>query len=314
MAEILTITLNPAIDVSTAVDHVVSGPKLRCGPPRADPGGGGINVSRTIRRLGGESLAFVAIGGANGQHLKRLLAQEGVRLAAFEIEGETRQSLAVTDLKTGQQYRFVLPGPDWRNDDVDRALTAVAKASVQDGYTVISGSSPPGVPVDFIARLSANLAETGSHLIADTSGAPLRHLVSHPADLAVLRMDFAEAKDLAGSELPDRAATARFAAGLVEKRVAETIVIARGADGSTLVRNDMALHCSREVKDVVSAVGAGDSFVGAFTLSLASGSDWAGALQRGTAAASAVMLSEATELCTRENAEFMLSACELTEL
>ena len=314
MAEILTITLNPALDLSTAADRVMPGPKLRCDAPRADPGGGGINVSRAIRHLGGDSLAFVALGGANGHHLKRLLAQEGIRVSAFEIEGDTRQSLAVTDREAGHQYRFVMPGPTWQDDDVERAIAAIRDQASLDCIAVISGSSPPGVPVDFIASLAAHLAGSEARLIADTSGAPLRHLVAQPSRLAVLRMDFAEAQDLAGAALPDRAATAAFAAKLVGIGVAETVVVARGADGSTLVRSDLALHCFRAVENVVSAVGAGDSFVGAFTLALASGNDWAGALRHGTAAASAAMLTEATELCTREDAEALLSDCDLTEV
>ena len=111
MTDILTITLNPTVDLSTAADHVHPGPKLRCDAPRADPGGGGINVSRAIRHLGGDSRAFLAVGGATGEWLKVLLDAEGTRFEGFQIDGETRQSLAVTDRSTGLQYRFVMPGP-----------------------------------------------------------------------------------------------------------------------------------------------------------------------------------------------------------
>ena len=98
------------------------------------------------------------------------------------------------------------------------------------------------------------------------------------------------------------------------RNVAQVVIVARGADGSTLVSSDEALHCSRPVETVVSAVGAGDSFVGALTLTLANGSDLADALRHGTAAASAAMLTEATELCTRADAELMLKECEVTAL
>ncbi|MCE8472751.1 PfkB family carbohydrate kinase, partial [Rhodovulum sulfidophilum] len=73
MHDILTVTLNPTVDLSTSVAHVVPGDKLRCAPPVTDPGGGGINVSRAIRLLGGESLALVALGGHNGDKLRALL-------------------------------------------------------------------------------------------------------------------------------------------------------------------------------------------------------------------------------------------------
>ncbi len=314
MTDILTITLNPTVDLSTAADKVRPGPKLRCDMPSFDPGGGGINVSRAIRHLGGDSLAFVALGGVTGQRLAALLAAEDIQVAAFPVEGETRQSLAVTDRSTGEQYRFVMPGPGWTQAIVDDALAAIGTSIGSGNLVVISGSNPPGVPDDFIARLSARLAGTGARVIADTSGAPLRHLVDHPCGVAVLRMDSGEAEDLAGHELRTRGDSAGFAGALVKRGVAQTVIIARGADGSTLVTKGRALHCARAITDIVSAVGAGDSFVGAFTLALARGADWADALRHGTAAASAAVLTEATQLCTRADAERLLPGCELTEL
>ena len=157
MTEIITITLNPTVDVSTAVDHVQPGPKLRCDAPGFDPGGGGINVSRAIRHLGGDSLAFVALGGVTGQRLQTLLNAEQVRFASFMAPGETRQSLAVTDRSTRSQFRFVMPGPEWTPNLVSDVLYAIENNVAANGIVVISGSTPPGVPVDFIARLSKRL-------------------------------------------------------------------------------------------------------------------------------------------------------------
>jgi 6-phosphofructokinase 2 len=314
MTDIFTITLNPALDISTAVDQVRPGPKLRCDAPQADPGGGGINVSRAIRRLGGDSLAFVALGGATGQRLASLLTAEGLRFELFPVEDETRQSVAVTDRATGGQYRFVMPGPNWSPAMVDNALAAIGIGVGRDSLVVISGSNPPGVPEDFTARLTLRLAGTGARVIADTSGPALRHLVNNPCKINVLRMDAAEAEDLAGRSMPTREDSALFAGTLVRKGVAETVIIARGADGSTLVSKGKAIHCARPITEIVSAVGAGDSFVGAFALALARGMDLAESLRHGTAAASAAVLTEATQLCTPEDAERLLPGCELTEI
>ena len=125
MREILTITLNPALDVSASVPHVTAGAKLRCGPERYDPGGGGLNVARAIRFLGGDVRAFAALGGARGEHLKRLLEAEGIPLIPYPAPGETRESLAITDEAMGYQYRFSLPGPDWSESQLDGALAAL---------------------------------------------------------------------------------------------------------------------------------------------------------------------------------------------
>ncbi len=108
---IVTIALNPALDKSASVEHVRPNAKLRCKPPRFDPGGGGINVARAIRRLGGEALALYTMGGPQGQMLMNLLDEEGGDHHPARIGGNTRESLTVIEEATGQQYRFGFPGP-----------------------------------------------------------------------------------------------------------------------------------------------------------------------------------------------------------
>ncbi len=315
MQDILTITLNPAVDMATAVDHVEAGPKLRCDRPAIDPGGGGINVSRAIRTLGGQTRALVAVGGPTGKKLRHLLLAEGIAYLPFRAPGETRQSLAVTDRESGGQYRFVMPGPDWAAADVDRLLAMLPGIVPEGGFVVPSGSLPPGVPADIIARLCTVLAGRGVRVIADLSGAGLAALAKTPSPgLDTLRMDRHEAETLHGAPLPDRADTARFARSLVARGVARTVMIARGADGSVLASGDTALHAAAAPVPVQSKVGAGDSFVGAYTLSLARGEDPGTALQHGAAAASAAVMTGATDLCTREDTERLLTACRLTVL
>ena len=315
MQDILTITLNPAVDMSTAVSHVEAGPKLRCDRPEIDPGGGGINVSRAIRALGGQTRALVAVGGPTGKKLRHLLLEEGIAYLPFRAPGETRQSLAVTDRTSGEQYRFVMPGPNWAAADVERLFAMLPGIVPEGGFVVPSGSLPPGVPPDFIARLCETLAGRGVHVIADLSGDGLAALVTAPPGcLDTLRMDQHEAETLHGAPLPDRTDTARFARTLLAKGVARTVIIARGAEGTVFASGNTALHAAAADVPVQSKVGAGDSFVGAYTLALAQGADPGAALQRGSAAASAAVMTGATDLCTREDAERLLADCPLTVL
>ncbi len=314
---ILTVTLNPAVDVAAEVDRVEPGPKLRLSRPRSDPGGGGINVARAIGRLGGRAQAFVALGGAMGAQLSWLLEHEGVRLHAFEAPGETRHSLSVQESETGLEYRFVLPGEVWPAGRARKALAAIEAVVRSGGVVVLSGSQPPGVSDDFPTRLARRLAGPGAMLIVDTSGAPLDRLVDvpdpgHPPK--VLRMDDVEAEGVAGRRLPEPGDTADFAAALVARGVAETVVIARGADGNVLVRDGLRLHCRPPVVEVLSKVGAGDSFMGAFTLELARDADWEVALRQGTAAAAAAVTTPGTELCSLEDTERFAPGCSLERL
>ena len=315
MPAILTVTLNPTVDFATTAPKVEPGPKLRCTEPEIDPGGGGINVSRAIQLLGGQSTGMVAIGGTTGAQLLELLAVEGVATVAIQGPGETRQSVSVTDESTGLQYRFVMPGPTWKKKDVARALAAIDRAAGDGAFVVLSGSQPPGVAKDFPAILSQHVAGKHARLIVDTSGPALFHLVETPHEaLYVLRMDGEEAEELAGRPLPSRRDTADFAEELVKKRVAEIVIVARGADGSVLSSAEGSWHTVSPPVKVVSAVGAGDSFVGAFTLALSRGQAPGDCLRWGVAAAAAAVTTEATRLFTRKDVEAMFQRCVLTQL
>ncbi len=317
MTHILTITLNPTVDLSTSTLQVTAGPKLRCTNPEADPGGGGINVSRAIKFLGGDSTAFTAVGGETGAHLLRLLAEEHVRFTAFSVTGgATRQSIAVTEQESGKQYRFVMPGPYWNHDMVDESLNAIAYAASLGGIVVLSGSQPPGVPMDYPARLARRLHAKGVQLFVDTSGKPLHELIKHTANPHVLRMDDVEAEDLCGHPLGSRTETADFASDLVAKGVAANVIIARGADGSTLANAEGRWHASRAInpEEVVSAVGAGDSFVGAFSMALTRGDTMQDALRFGTTAAAAAVLTAGTQLCSAADVTRLLPSCALEQI
>ena len=302
---VLTLTLNPALDMATDVPRLVPDEKLRCSDPRLDPGGGGLNVSRAIHALGEESLALVALGGLTGDRLAELIRREGVMFLGITGPGETRQSLTVNEAASGRQYRFMLPGPQWGQDDQDRVFTLLRAAGKPGGFSVISGSQPPGVPVNFPALLAAAMA--GMRVVMDTSGAALTEAVTHPIPgLEVLRMDGEEAEALAGRSLATRTDTADFAQSLVTRGVARKVIVARGADGSVLASADRRIFAKAPKVQVKSKVGAGDSFVGGYILALARGGTEDRALAQGVAAAAAAVMSEATELCRREDVERLL--------
>lgn len=310
---VLTLTLNPALDMAADVPQMVPDEKLRCTEPRLDPGGGGINVARAIRALGGEALALVALGGLTGDRLAELLRREGVTFLGIAGPGETRQSLTVTEATTGRQYRFMLPGPHWAEADQGRVFQLLRAAGKPGGFAVISGSQPPGVPTDFPALLAAAL--TGMRVILDTSGAPLMQAVTQPiTGLEVLRMDGEEAEALAGQPLAARADTAEFAQSLVRRGVARQVIVARGADGSVLADARRRLHAVPPRVTVVSKVGAGDSFVAGFVLALARGQTAETALAQGVSAAAAAVMTEATALCRPEDVHRLMAGCEVREL
>ncbi|OYU17422.1 MAG: sugar kinase [Rhodobacteraceae bacterium PARR1] len=302
---ILTLTLNPALDMASEVAQMIPDEKLRCTDPRLDPGGGGLNVSRAIHALGGESLALVALGGLTGDRLAELIRREGVMFLGITGPGETRQSLTITETASGRQYRFMLPGPVWGAQDQERVFLLLRAAGKPGGFAVISGSQPPGVPKNFPALLAGAMA--GMRVVLDTSGAALIEAVTNPLPgLEVLRMDDAEAAHLAGHPLDSRSATADFAQSLIARGTARKVIVARGSDGSVLVGPDLRLFCKAPKVKLRSRVGAGDSFVGGYVLGLARGLSEGEALSQGVAAAAAAVMSEATDLCRAEDVARLL--------
>lgn len=307
---ILTITLNPALDVAADVPELAANVKLRCGPPQFHPGGGGINVSRAVRKLGGTSRALVVTGGATGEHLVHMIANEGIALAAIDTGGETRQSFSARDASTGDLYRFMLPGTQW-TDRSEQALFEVLETHLEPGaFVVISGSMPPGADASLIERIHARARSAGATLVADTSGDVLAALCTRngPA-LHTLRMDMEEALATSGAHLKAPTDFADFGGSLVERGIAGHVVIGMGPRGSVGVSAEQRFHSSRPVEKPLSAVGAGDSFVGAMTLAFARGESFADALAFGTAAAASAVVTPGTELCNAEQtAEFLEEA------
>ena len=315
MKDVLTVTLNPALDLATSVSEVIPGVKLRCSHPDTDPGGGGINVARAITQLGGKARAFVALGGDTGQTLLKLLEARGLTPVVYPAPGETRQSLAVEDLSRHEQLRFMLPGPEWGADDLLKVRAAIKAEAPTDGYLVLSGSGPTGAAPDLYARLCEDVAGTGVQVILDTSGPSLFHLAAGQAvPPLVLRMDQHEAEELAHRPLPSRRDSARFAASLVERGAARWVIVARGADGSVMADGSRLLHVAAAKVVVRSRVGAGDSFVGGFVKALAEGKGVELALQHGSAAASAAVTTEGTRLCYPEDAARLLGESPVTEI
>ena len=111
MTSFLTLTPNPALDIATSTEQVLPTHKLRCGTVLRYPGGGGINVARVLHRLGAAVEARALVGGPAGAQLQTLLQQEGVPCRMHPIAGDTRENMSVLETRTGQEFRFVLPGP-----------------------------------------------------------------------------------------------------------------------------------------------------------------------------------------------------------
>ncbi len=314
MSEIVTITVNPALDLSTETRAVIPDQKLRCTAPAVHPGGGGVNVSRAIANLGGTSHTLIAYGGATGQELVDLLREEGLEPESLGIDYPTRQSTTVFDNATGLQYRFMMPGPDWTEADCATARTAIINAIKPGALVVPSGSLPPGMKEDFFLDLAPEIKAKGGRMIMDTSGAALARAASGPSNLFVLRMDLAEARELADHALVGIAEIAVMTTALRQRTQADVIMIAAGAQGTVIDCEGWRGLTRPPVVEARSKVGAGDSFIGAFALAITRGDDPVTACCWGTAAAASAVTTEGTELCNRAETERFFDQVTRTEL
>jgi 6-phosphofructokinase 2 len=296
--KILTVAVNPALDLSTRVERMLANRKLRCAGAHVEPGGGGINVSRVIRSFGGRSTAFVALGGPTGRALRELMGEEGLDIVEFPIAEHTRQNVTVDETRRERQYRLVLQGPHWSGKEVKAALARIERLAKDHEYVVATGSLPPGVPEDFYARIARIVKRQGGRMILDTAGPPLRAALD--AGVYLVKPNHIEFRDLAGARGTDWKTMARVGRRLQERGKAEMMIVTRGDLGALAILPDGAWRLQSPKGKVVSLVGAGDSLIGAAVLAMARGKTLLEASRLGVAAASAAVEAPGSELAGRK--------------
>lgn len=300
MLKTLTITLNPSIDKSISVPTLVADQKLHCGSSVSEPGGGGLNVSRAIQKLGGISECWFLAGGYYGDFLIQLVRQHGLHYKCFPIANETRECIIAYDETSRKQYLFDLKGPfvaepEWL------MLLATIGCEKHKQFLVLSGSIPPGVPLDFYGQ-AARLAKTnGMKVIADTSGIPLELVLKE--GIYLFKPNLKEFCILTGAG-PDRFDDIQLKAqALINSGACQIVVISLGANGAFLIMDNYFAHIPAPKVDKQSTVGAGDSMVAGIIYQLSTGSDILKAVQYGVGCGAAATIHPGTSLCKKADAE-----------
>ncbi len=301
---ILTLTMNPAIDISAEVDEVSHTRKLRCANVVREAGGGGINVARVLRRFGAEVIAVYPVGGPVGQLLRDLVDHENIPSITIPVAHETREDFTILEQKTGEQYRFVMPGPSLSEAEWGSCLDTLGSLIERGGYVIASGSLPPGVPEDFYIRLIRSARTSDAKVVLDASGAPLRAALREGVYL--VKPNLRELRDLIGGPLSDEAALVQACRTLIQSGGTEMVALTLGDRGALLVTADRALRAEAPYVEPLSAVGAGDSFLGVLIWRMAGGHDLEDVFRYGVAGGTAALLSPGTELCHVADVERLL--------
>jgi 6-phosphofructokinase 2 len=295
----LTITINPSVDKSSSVSGIVPDKKLRCNLPKYEPGGGGINVSRALKKLELDALAFFTSGGRTGKLLETLLLDESLQILPFSVKNETRENFIVVDTLTNQQFRFGFPGqPISKNEQITLLDTINAIKDFPE-ISVISGSLPEGVNVEFMKELIQICKNKNSKVVVDTSGKSLTEAVNEGVYL--IKPNIGELAVLTGKNELTVHTMEAAAKQLISNGSAEIVVVSMGASGATLFTKNEKIYQPAPVVKVRSTVGAGDSMVAGIVYALLNNSSMKNVLRMGIACGSATTMSEGTGLFKTEN-------------
>lgn len=310
MADILTVTMNPALDVSACTGQVHPTSKLRCNSVQRHAGGGGVNVARVVHRLGGDCAALCMVGGPSGEMLTTLLQSEGVACIPVAIAGHTRESFTVLERTTNQEFRFVLPGPDIHEDEMTACMGMLSWQPPPD-FVVASGSLPPGVPHDFYRQLAQMSNAWAAKFIVDGSGESLQAALEH--GVYMVKPSLREFRDITQLPLRTVADVAHAASQWVQRQWAAVVVVSLGEQGALMAHADGVVFASALPVTVVSAVGAGDSFVAGIVWSLSQNDTLDRAFRYGVACASASLMSAGGGLCSPEDVQTWFSQVVCTD-
>lgn len=297
--DIVTITVNPALDKSAHFSGLVPEQKIRCQAPLYDAGGGGINVSKAISRLEGTSLAVFASGGPSGEIIKEILNKELISFQAIETKNWTRESFVAVDDNTNSQYRFNFPGTSITDAEKNEIIKTVK--SLDSKFIVVSGSLREGLPVDFYQEIAEIAKKSNSKLIVDTSGEALKKALE--IGVYLIKPNVGELAKLIGVEKLEMEEVNAAAKQIIAKGGAEIVVVSLGPQGAVLVTEDSYYYVPAPNVAKKSTVGAGDSMVGGMTWALSQNKSLKEVIRWGVACGSAATMNEGTQLFKLEDAK-----------
>lgn len=296
---ILTLTLSPVLDKSAAIGRLVPDQKLRCSAIRVHAGGGGVNVSRAVHLLGGDTCALFPAGGAAGRKLEALLEQARVPFRSIPVSGETRESFSVTDGETNEQYRFVHPGVPLGRTELEQLLLWDT-GTIEASYFVISGGLPPGLPAGYLGRAVQQAKRYGMRVVVDSSGPALEELLQ--AGIYLLKPSLSELSALAGRDSLTGSEAEAAARILIKQYSMQAVLVSLGAAGALMVCADAVRRIPAPPVCRKSTIGAGDSLVAGTVWMLDEGATLPEAADFGVACGSAATEGEGTDLFTRKAA------------
>ncbi|MCY7291568.1 MAG: 1-phosphofructokinase family hexose kinase [Ferruginibacter sp.] len=296
---IVTLTLNPAVDKSVKVDGLLPENKLICHSIQHQPGGGGINISRVLKRLNVNSTCVFTMGGDNGEFLNQELINSNIKTMPVKIQSWTRENLSVVDTLTNLQYRFGMPGSKLTENEKTIIIKTVSKQLLVGDMLVISGSLVEDISTNFYAEIIRSLATKKIKIILDTSGRALTEALKE--NVFLIKPNQRELAQLAGKEFLDSHKQEEFATSLVQAGRVNYVIVSLGSKGALIVSKDGVNYQTPPSVEVKSTIGAGDSMLAGIIYGLLKNESPQNILKWGIACGTAATMQEGTDLAQHDN-------------
>lgn len=310
MSMIYTVTLNPALDRALEVDELVPDDANRIRQEHSYAGGKGIDASRVIQVLGGESVALGFVGGFHGMELEQRLLRQGVRCDFVETRGETRTNILIFEKNKKTHTSLNASGQKVNEVEIGELLDKIRSVE-NPAYFIVSGSVPEGVPVDIYKKIVTLAHERGALVALDADGEVMRRgLTARPDFIKPNMHELGRLVERRLSSVEDALETAEIILG----KGITTILVSMGDMGALLITNEIRILGVPPRVEVDSTVGAGDSFLAGYILAHSRGEAHESCLRLAVATGAAASMTPGTELARKKDVEEILSHVEIKDM
>ena len=231
---IVTVTLNPAIDKTVEIGQLVPGGLNRIHKVEYDAGGKGINVSKTIHELGGESIATGFLAGNAGRTIESVLKDRGIRSDFVWVEGETRTNIKVLE-DNGEVTELNEPGPDITESQLNTLISKLEGYAADGVLFVLAGSIPNGINIDFYERIIRLLHAKGAKVLLDADGCMFRQALDAGPD--IIKPNRAELEEFMGIDYRASDRDLLETARQIRGKGVNTVAVSMGKSGAMFVRD-----------------------------------------------------------------------------
>ncbi|WP_298839304.1 1-phosphofructokinase [Clostridium sp.] len=289
---ITTITINPAVDKTIEINNFSVGNVNRVASVRLDAGGKGINVSKVIKNLGGESRAMGILSGTSGKFIKDYLDEINILNDFVFTKGETRTNIKVVDMLNHTNTDINEAGPEASLKDLSDVCDKVFNNINSDDTIILSGSVPSNVDKKIYGNWITKAKEKGAKTILDADGEMLKAgIIAGPY---LVKPNIDELGAMFNKKIGGVVETAQIAKSLLKYGII-IVAVSLGSEGAVFVTKESTIYAHGLKVDVKSTVGAGDSMVAALAYSLEKGLSFEDTVKLSVATGAANVMTEGTK-------------------